>query len=52
MRESVLFGGDDRDRWATMRDAQLESKKGRIGEALHARLLTRGVMRTEFAWLL
>ena len=51
MRESVLFGGDDRDRWAMMPGAQLGSKKGLVGEALHARLRTRGVMRTEFAWL-
>ena len=35
MRESVLFGGDDRDRWATMPGAQLGLKKGLIGEALH-----------------
>ena len=51
MRESVLFGGDDRDRWAMMPGAQLGSKKGLIGEALHGADTDQGVMRTEFAWL-
>ena len=52
MRESVLFGGDDRDRWAMMPGAQPGSKKGRIGEALHSTDTDQGGMRTEFAWLL
>ena len=52
MRESVLFGGDDRDRWAMMRGAQLGLKKGLVSEALHGTDTDQGGMRTEFAWLL